>query len=87
MSLTKIVTLVVWVLSIGAFFVPADSTAVSVLRGVAIFLAVAHIIEIAVFWKVLKQAPGSLGGHIFNTFLFGVIHVGPLKKAQQASMS
>ena len=87
MSLNKIVTLVIWVLSIGAFFVPAESTAVTVLRAVAIFLVVAHIIEIAVFWNVLKRAPGSLGGHIFNTFLFGVFHVGPLKKAQQASVS
>jgi uncharacterized protein YhhL (DUF1145 family) len=87
MSFNKIVTLVIWILGIGAFFYPAESTAVSVLRGVVIFLVVAHIIEIAVFWKVLKQAPGSLGGHIFNTFLFGVFHVGPLKKAQQASLS
>ena len=87
MSFNKIVTLVIWVLGIAAFFCPVESTAVTVLRAVAIFLAVAHVIEIAVFWKVLKQAPGSLGGHVFNTFLFGVFHVGPLKKAQQASIS
>lgn len=87
MGVNKIVTLVIWVLGIGAFFCPVESTAVTVLRWVAIFLVVAHVIEIAVFWKVLKQAPGSLGGHVFNTFLFGVFHVGPLKKAQQASRS
>ena len=32
MSINKIVTLVIWILSIGAFFVPADSTAVTVLQ-------------------------------------------------------
>lgn len=85
MSINKMVTLLIWLAGIVAFIFPSDTTIASVLRAVVIFLVVAHAIEIAIFWKVLKNAPGSLGGHIFQTFLFGIFYVGPLKKAQQAS--
>lgn len=87
MNINKIVTVLLWIASAGAWFVAADSSVVNILRGVFVFLVIAHIIEIAVFWKVLKNAPGSLGGHVFNTFLFGVFHVGPLKKAQAAVLT
>ena len=85
MSIHKIVTLLVWVAGIIALLYPSNSTVTTVLGVVVIFLAVAHLIEIAVFWKVLKNAPGSMDGHVFSTFLFGVLHVGPLKKAQQTT--
>jgi uncharacterized protein YhhL (DUF1145 family) len=82
-NLSKLLTLAIWILGIGAFFCPVPSMAITVLRATVVFLTVAHLIEIALFWKILKNAPGSLPAHVFNTFLFGVFYVGPLKKAQQ----
>ena len=85
MNLAKAGVLLIWALIIGAFFYPAESTAVMVLRAAGGFLVVAHGIEVAVFWRVLKKAPGSLTGHIVSTLLYGVFHVGALKKAQRTA--
>lgn len=85
MSINKVITLLVWLAGLVAFIFPSETTVGGILRAVFIFLVVAHTIEIAIFWKVLKNAPGSFGNHLLQTFLFGIFHVAPLKKAQQAA--
>lgn len=47
-------------------------------------LAIVHAIEVLVFFKACKEAPGSLAGNLVSVFLFGVLHVKELKAAQGA---
>lgn len=48
--------------------------------GILAVLAVAHLIEMAVFYKRCQQAGGSLATHMLNVFLFGVVHMRELDK-------
>jgi len=48
-------------------------------------LAVAHLVEVVVFFKTCQRAGGSLPGHLLNVFLFGVFHVREIKSAAPAS--
>lgn len=43
-------------------------------------LALAHIIEMAVFYSRCKQAGGSMVAHLANVFLFGVVHIRELQQ-------
>ena len=82
MSAGKIVLLVVYAVLAGLALTQGDTTAgIWSLRLLGI-LAVAHIIETGVFFKVCKAAGGSLAGHLLSVFLFGVLHVNELKAAQ-----
>lgn len=82
MSAGKIVLLVVYAVLAGLALTQGNTTAgIWSLRLIGI-LGVAHIIEVAVFFKVCKAAGGSLAGHLLSVFLFGVIHVNELKAAQ-----
>jgi len=45
-------------------------------------LAVVHLIEVAVFFKLCQSAGGSLPVHLLNVFLFGVLHTNELKANQ-----
>ena len=82
MSTAKIIMLVVYAVLAGLAVTQGES-AVGVwsLRLLGI-LAIAHLIEVAVYFKLCKEAGGSLGGHLLSVFLFGVLHVGELKAAQ-----
>ena len=82
MSAAKIVLLVVYVLLAGLALTQGDTTAgIWSLRLLGI-LAVAHLIETAVFFKLCQSAGGSLPGHLLNVFLFGIFHVNEIKAAQ-----
>jgi uncharacterized protein YhhL (DUF1145 family) len=73
MSAPKIVTLVVWLLCLAAFFVDTRlSGAGRVLFGV---LVVAHAGESLFFLGKLREAPGGLGGNLLQTMLFGMFHL------------
>ena len=47
-------------------------------------LAVAHTVEMVVFFKLCREAGGSLPLHLLNIFLFGIFHAKEIKEAQQA---
>lgn len=82
MSAAKIGSLVVYaVLAILALTQGDTTVGIWSLRLLGI-LAIAHIIETAVFFKLCQSAGGSLPGHLLNVFLFGVIHVNEIKAAQ-----
>lgn len=67
----------VWILALaGAVF--ANSTLATLCNVVLAILVVAHAVECVVFLPKLRRAPGSLAGHLWQTFLFGVAHVGAL---------
>ena len=46
-------------------------------------LALAHLVEIALFYKRCQQADGSMPVHVLSVFLFGIFHVKELEKAAQ----
>lgn len=54
---------------------PAGTWAVRIL----VILAVAHLVEMVIFFKACQRAGGSLAGHMVNVFLFGVVHMKDIK--------
>ena len=75
MSMAKPAVAVLWLLCIAAFFVAPASTVSSFGRGLFWLLAVVHAIECAVFFPVLRKAPGPLLRHLLRTFVFGILYV------------
>jgi uncharacterized protein YhhL (DUF1145 family) len=75
----------VWLLSALAFLAPGDSALASAGRTVFWILVVAHTIECAIFLPRLRRAPGSLGHHLMQTFLYGILYVRELPASQGAS--
>ena len=78
MSGTKIGILIGYVVLI-ALAVAGSGTAASVALWLLVLLAVAHVVEMAVFYGRCKAAGGSMVGHMLQVFLFGVFHVKELK--------
>jgi uncharacterized protein YhhL (DUF1145 family) len=85
MSAPKIVLLVVYVVLAGLALTQGESAAGVWSLRILGLLVVAHLIEVAVYFKLCQQAGGSLGGHLVSVFLFGVLHVNELKAAQAKS--
>ena len=82
MSAGKIVMIVLYaVLAVLAITQGDNSAGIWAVR-VLVILAVVHIIETVVFFKLCKAAGGSLGGNLLSVLLFGVLHVKELKAAQ-----
>ena len=82
MSAGKIVLLLVYIVLAGLALTQwGNTTGAWALRALGI-LAIVHLIETAVFFKLCKAAGGSLPGHLLSVFLFGVLHVNELKAAQ-----
>ena len=80
MSIGKWVTLALWPVCAAGFIVGVDSTLAWVGRAVFWILLVAHAAECLVFLPRLRDAGGSLPGHIGQTMLFGVLHIRELPK-------
>ena len=83
MSPGKIVLLLVYVVLAGLAVTQGDSSVgVWSLRLIYLLVAV-HTVEVLVFFKVYKEADGSLAGHVVKVFLFGVLHMQDIKAAQK----
>jgi len=82
MSPLKIGALVLYAV-LGALALTQGDTAAGIwsLR-ILVILAVAHTLEILVFFKACQRAGGSLPLHLANVFLFGVLHMKEVKAAQ-----
>lgn len=78
----KIAVIVAWLWGLASFFVAPESTVSSAGRLVFGFLVVAHAVECVVFLPRLRAAGGSLGHHLVQTFLFGIVHVRGLEPAK-----
>jgi uncharacterized protein YhhL (DUF1145 family) len=82
MSAAKIVLLVIYAVLAGVALTQGDSTtAVWALRILGI-LAIVHVIETVIYFRLCKAAGGSLPIHLLSVFLFGVLHVSELKASQ-----
>ena len=85
MSAAKIIALVTYaVLGVLAVTQPDSAAGIWGLR-ILVILAVAHTLEMLVFFKACQRAGGSLAWHLGNVFLFGVIHMKEIKAAPGAS--
>lgn len=74
MSSPRIAVLVLWLALLASFLVSGSALA-TVGRVVFLLLVLAHVVECVVFLPRLRRAPGSLGGHLLQTLVFGVVHV------------
>ncbi len=81
MSTQKISILIAYLVLAAVALMAAGSTAGTWALNILLILAVAHIIEMGVFFKRCKQAGGSLPMHLLNVFLFGIFHIKEMEKA------
>ena len=81
MSPIKLATLAFYAVLAVLAFTMEGAVATWSLR-LLVILAVAHAIEVLVFFKVCRDAPCSLPGHLLSVFLFGIFHVKEIKAAQ-----
>jgi uncharacterized protein YhhL (DUF1145 family) len=85
MSAIKIIALVTYaVLAFLALTQPQTSLGTWSLN-LLLILVVVHLIEVAVFFKACQQAGGSMPVHLLNVFLFGVIHMNDIKRADSGA--
>lgn len=83
MVVAKILLVLTWLFCVGSmFFAPVNSPAGA--WGTRIFrvLLIAHAIECVVFLPKLRKLPGSLGSHLLQTMVFGIVH---LRSAEPAA--
>lgn len=84
MAAGRAFVIISWLVLIGSFFAPAGSTLATWGRIGFVLMAVAHVIEFAVFLPRIKAAGGPLGGHFVQTLIFGMFHIGTLPEAAPA---
>jgi uncharacterized protein YhhL (DUF1145 family) len=68
----------IWVLLLASFFVPFGGLEASMEMFFWVLLGI-HVVEVAVFMGRLKAAGGSLGNHMLQVLLFGVVHLRTLR--------
>lgn len=52
---------------------------------ILLVLAVAHLVEVAIFYRFCREAGGSMVSHVLNLFFFGILHVQELKAARASA--
>lgn len=81
MGAAKVVVLIAWVWGVVSLFgVGGDWNEWG--RRVFWVLLIVHAIECVIFLPRLRKLPGSLGHHLVQTMLYGVVH---LRSAQSAA--
>jgi uncharacterized protein YhhL (DUF1145 family) len=75
MGVAKWLVLFAWFFGASSFFVSTGTPAAHVGRVVFLALVLVHAIECVAFLPRLRAAGGSLGGHLLQTFLFGIFHL------------
>ena len=77
----KIVIGIVWLFATACFFPPLSGASFAgfgrTLFGV---LAVVHLVECIAFLSVLRQSGRPLIGELWQTFLFGIVHVSIVRR-------
>jgi uncharacterized protein YhhL (DUF1145 family) len=81
----KITALVLYaIMGFLAFTQPDSPVGIWSLR-ILVILAIAHTVEMFVFYRACQRAGGSMAGHLLNVFLFGVVHMQGLKKTGETA--
>lgn len=80
----KAMLAIAWLFATACYFPPLDATAAGP-GGRALFgvLAVVHAIECVFFLGVLRKSPRPLIQELWQTFLFGIVHVSILRAEQE----
>ncbi len=77
----KIFLGIVWLFATACFFPPLGGASFAPFgRSLFGVLTVVHLIECVAFLSVLKQSGRPLMGEIWQTFLFGIVHVSILRR-------
>ena len=71
----KLAVIALWLLAAASFLLPEGSSLGYWGHRLFFGLVIVHAIECLVFLPRLRAAGGSLASHLWNTFLFGVVHV------------
>ena len=85
--MTKVLLVAVWLLSLLAWTPAWTGGLAGALRWVAPLMLVAHVVEFFVFREVFEKAGGSMVSHFFQTLVFGVFYINPLKEQVAAVAS
>jgi uncharacterized protein YhhL (DUF1145 family) len=80
-SVGKIVLGVAWLFATACFFAPLESTSAGPFgRSLFMALVVIHAFECVAFLSVLRRSPRPLVEELWQTFLFGIVHVSALRR-------
>jgi uncharacterized protein YhhL (DUF1145 family) len=77
----KVVLGAVWLFATACFFPPLETSSAGGF-GRALFgvLAITHVIECIAFLGTLRKSPRPLIEELWQTFLFGIVHVSALRR-------
>lgn len=81
MSIGKVVGLALYAVLAVLAFTQAGTQTGQIVNWIILGLVVVHTLEVIIFFKLCRDADGSLPGHMLQVFLFGVLHVKELKAA------
>ncbi|HIF95093.1 MAG: hypothetical protein ABGX04_08855 [Myxococcales bacterium] len=71
----------IWLISTACFFPPLQSTELADFgRSLFWVLAVVHAVECVAFLGVLRKSSRPLPGELWQTFLYGIVHVSVVRK-------
>lgn len=80
-TVSKIIVGSTWLFATAGFFEPLQSTSVGAFgRTLFAVLAAVHVIECVAFLGVLRKSPRPLAGELWQTFLFGIVHVSQVRR-------
>jgi uncharacterized protein YhhL (DUF1145 family) len=75
-STAKIIIGVTWLFATACFFPPLNGMSLAAFgRSLFGVLAIVHVIECIAFLGVLRKSPRPLIGELWQTLLFGIVHV------------
>lgn len=79
-SIGKAIVGATWLLATACFFPPLESSSLAGFgRSLFGVLAIVHAIECVAFLGVLRTSGRPLAGELWQTFLFGIVHVSALR--------
>ncbi|HKK51377.1 MAG TPA: hypothetical protein VKA74_07310 [Myxococcota bacterium] len=80
-SISKILVGSTWLFATACFFAPLQTTEVGPFgRTLFWVLAAVHVVECVAFLGILRKSPRPLVGELWQTFLFGIVHVSIVRK-------
>ena len=75
-SIAKAIIGATWLLATACFFPPLEAHSLAEFgRTMFTVLAVVHVVECIAFLGVLRKSPRPLAGELWQTFLFGIVHI------------
>jgi uncharacterized protein YhhL (DUF1145 family) len=84
-DVVKVTGLLVYLLAAFGAWLPLPAGLLHGLQVLATVLVIAHVLELAVFFKHVKKYPGQLVDSIALTLLFGYLHWLPLSKQRPSA--